>query len=134
MRWNKSSQPMVVERAVAGICYLTAGLAGLLYIILSGNSNQSLFFRFHFLQSIILGIILFLLGMTGNIMANILSGILGLFHSEQLSIVILTPVGWVLRILSGLIFLALAYGAIWAFLGKQAEIPGISRLVRQQMR
>jgi uncharacterized membrane protein len=134
MRWSQTGNPVVLERAVAGICYLTIGLVGLLYIILSRSSSQSTFFRFHFLQSIILGIIWFLLSQSANILVNILSGMLGLLHNEQVALSVLVPVSMVLQAITVLVMLALLYGAIWAFLGKQAEIPFISKLVRQQMR
>jgi uncharacterized membrane protein len=130
---NLSNQPML-ERVIAGICYLTMGLAGLLYIILSGKSNQSTFFRFHFLQSIILGILLFLLGGTEGALSAVLGGIFGLINNPQIAAAILFPISLLFKGVNIVILLALAYGSIWAFLGKLAEVPLISKLVRQQMR
>jgi uncharacterized membrane protein len=130
---NQSNQPGI-ERLIGGICYLTMGLAGLLYIILSGKSNQSTFFRFHFLQSIILGILLFLLGGTERALTSVLGGIFGLVNNQQIASAILFPIGLLFQGVNIAILIALAYGSIWAFLGKLAEVPLISKLVRQQMR
>jgi uncharacterized membrane protein len=132
--WNKGNSPSWKERVIAGICYLTMGLAGLLYIILSGKSNQSTFFRFHFLQAIILGILLFLLGGTEGALSAVLGGIFGLINNGQIASAILFPIGLLFKGVNIVIILALAYGSIWAFLGKLAEVPLISKIVRQQMR
>ena len=134
MPWIKSNQSVVVERVVAGICYLTVGLAGLLYILVTGNKTQSLFFRFHFLQSILLGIFLFLFQMAYGALDQILGGILGLIPGLAGGAIVLGPIGMVVQLIKLVILLCCAYGAIFAFMGKQAEIPGLSRIVRQQMR
>ena len=49
MPWINQKNPQMVERAVAGLCYLSGGLIGLLYIVISRSKSQSMFFRFHFL-------------------------------------------------------------------------------------
>lgn len=127
------SKPSILERIIGGVCYLTMGLVGLLYIIISGRSGQSTFFRFHFLQSIILGIIGVLLNWTSGIFLSLLGGILRMFSPEIAG----TAAYWldfsIVNILRAA-YLLLVYGMIWAFLGKYAEIPFISNLVRQQMR
>jgi uncharacterized membrane protein len=134
MPWIKSNQPVIVERAVAGICYLTLGLAGLLYIIVTGNKTQSLFFRFHFLQSIMLGIFLFLFQMAYGALSQILGGILNLIPGLHGGSLVMEPIAVLMQCINALVLILCAYGAIFALMGKQAEIPGLSRLVRQQMR
>ncbi len=62
--WNNQRGPDMVERVISGLCYLSFGLIGLLYIIVSGKSANSEFFRFHFMQAIVLGILGVLLGWT----------------------------------------------------------------------
>src|SRR5580693_6264968 len=71
-------QPEMIEKIVSSLCYLSMGLVGLLYIIFSGRNSQSPFFRFNFLQSIILGIFSCLLSWTGQAVFSILNGIFGL--------------------------------------------------------
>jgi uncharacterized membrane protein len=136
MPWiNQSTQPSKAERAVAGFCYLTFGLVGLLYIIISGRSQQSPFFRFHFLQSIILAILSILLGWTVQIFSSVLGQTLSLvgnvvpafaFQGQFIA-------GLTLKVVTNAFLLLPIYAMILAFLGKYAEIPFISNMVRRQM-
>lgn len=134
MPWrSQDSSATTLERVVAVLCYLTAGLAGIVYIILSRSSSQSNFFRFHFLQSIIIGILAILLTWTSNtlsvmlftILDNVMPGTGGQ---------IANGVGFALGIVMKAFALLPVYGLIFAALGKFAEIPFISNVVRQQMR
>ncbi len=136
MPWTSEKQPSVLERVIAGICYLTAGLAGLLYIIISGRSGQSSFFRFHFLQSILISIIGLLLSWAGGVLLTIFAKLLGMVDSAAPGVgtQIAMWTAWTLDIVMKAGFLLLVYGMIFAFLGKYAEIPFISNLARQQMR
>jgi uncharacterized membrane protein len=128
------SGPSAVERAVAGFCYLSFGIIGLLYLLLSGKGNrQSPFLQFNFLQSILLGFIGWLLRFASTTLANILGGTVGLFSQGAAGYVV-TPIALLDQVLTGAFFILVLYGAIWAFLGKQPEVPLISKLVRQQMR
>lgn len=128
------SKPELIERLLAGLCYLTMGLIGLLYIIFQGKHSNSNFFRFHFLQSIILGIVAILLQWTVGIFANLFGGIVGLIPGAGGGTEIVGMiVGVISMVLKGA-SLILVYGMVFAFLGKYAEIPYFSRLVRQQLR
>lgn len=125
--------PVAVERTVAGLCYVSGGLIGLLYIIISRSRSQSMFFRFHFLQSMILVALGILINLTFGITQNILGGMLGLMNlGSPATILNYLALGIQLIVNGG--FLLMIYGMIMAFLGKYAEIPVISPLVRQNMR
>jgi uncharacterized membrane protein len=50
---NPTDQRM---RIMSALCYMSSGIIGLLYILLNGRNNESTFFRFHFIQAILLGI------------------------------------------------------------------------------
>ena len=133
MSWMNQSTPSTAERIVAGICYLTFGLVGLLYIVISGRSGQTQFFRFHFLQSIIIGILGLLLSWASAILVSILTAMLSMLGptiAAQTSGIVILAV----NILGKAGFVLLLYGMIWAFLGKYAHIPFISNIVYQQMR
>ncbi len=136
MPWVSHSKPSILEKVVSGLCYLTFGLVGLLYIVISGTRNQSTFFRFHFLQSIILGILGILLGWTSGIFVNLLAGTLGLFDSLVPGITTQASywLGIAMNVLVQAAYFLLLYGMLGAFLGKCTEIPFVSNLVRQQMR
>jgi hypothetical protein len=76
----------------------------------------------------------FLLSLTLSITNNILGGMASLMQIGEQANTILNIVGigveWIMR---GGILLVL-YGMVMAFLGKYAEIPVVSPLVRQNMR
>ena len=132
---STGSNAPTIEKIIGGLCYLSAGLIGLLYIIVSGKSNQSQFFRFHFLQSIILGIMLLLLRFTEKIIVGICSGILEAL-SGPTGGASTNAIGYVdmgLGIVLIVLGLVPLYGMIFCFLGKYANIPFISDLVRRNM-
>jgi uncharacterized membrane protein len=122
-----------VERVVAALCYFSFGLVGLLYILITGRSRQSDFFQFNFLQSILLGVFAFLLQMTVQALSGLLGGTIGFFSPEAAHGVMM-PIALLVQVGTGIIYLSLLFGAVWALLGKQAQLPLISRLVRQQIR
>jgi uncharacterized membrane protein len=140
MPWTNLNQPTTLEKVIGGLCYLTFGLAGLLYIILGARRDQSEFFRFHFLQSILLGIIGLILGWTSSIFVTLVSSILMAMANfiPAISQELVAQVGAGLALGLGYIMnagvLLLLYGMIFSFLGKYAEIPLISNIVRQQLR
>jgi uncharacterized membrane protein len=139
MPYQSKQKPEFLERSMAALCYLSCGLIGLIYILLSGKYSNTSFFRFHFLQSIVLGILTYLLGWAGNIVRDILVGIFGLIVSVfPPAAGIIAPVTLAIGLIIGLInkaaLLLLIYGCIYALLGKYAEIPGLSKLVYRQIR
>jgi uncharacterized membrane protein len=131
-RFNQR-QPETKERIVSSLCYLSMGFIGLLYIIFSGRNSQSPFFRFNFLQSIILGIFSCLLSWTEQAVFSILNGIFGLAGSNVLPM-LMSGIVLIAGLIAKFAYLLMLYGFIWAILGKQAEIPFLSNIVRQQMR
>jgi uncharacterized membrane protein len=125
--------PSVLERVIAGFCYFSCGLVGLIYILLTQQTNrQSDFFRFNFLQSIVLGLIGILANYAGNLIIQMLGGAVGMFSAGAADLMT-SPISLAVALLQGLYYILVLYGAIWAFLGKQAQIPLLTKLVRQQM-
>jgi len=136
MPWNNPRTPDVVEKIISGLCYLSFGLIGLLYLIVNGKSSNSGFFRFHFMQSILLGILGVLLNWTSGFFVSSIAGILSLFGSSLASVQpsVMMVIGTTVDTIAKVGILLNLYGAVWAFLGKYAEIPVLSDLVRQQSR
>lgn len=126
----KLGPPGTLERTVAGLSYLTFGIAGVIYIIATGQKGLSDFFNFHFRQAIILSILCFLAGMATSALSSILAGTIGLINAQLASWVV-SPMQLAAFIFDKVIYIVCLYGAIWAFLGKYAEIPLISSLVNK---
>jgi len=133
MPWINLNQPTTLERIIGGICYLTFGLAGILYTVLGGSGAHSPFFRFHFLQSIVLSILGVILSWASSALITVLSTIFS-WVAPQAGNEISSIVSWAISIIFQAGGLLLIYGMIWSFLGKYAEIPFVSNIVRQQMR
>jgi len=133
MTFKKATNPVNVERIIAGACYLSGGLIGIVYIVLSKSKGQSMFFRFHFIQAMMIGVIFFLLNLTSSATAQILGGILGLFNNPIMAQQIISVLSNVVQLVMGGDLLLCVYGLIWALMGKYAEIPVISPLVRQNL-
>ncbi len=138
MPYLKTQKPELIERVIAALCYLSFGMVGLIYILLSGRYSNSYFFRFHFLQSIILGIFAYLLSWAGVAVSGILTGILSLILSPFGSaFALLMPIEAGIGGLLGLIRIAalglLMYGCIFAAIGKFAQLPILSKIVYGQL-
>ena len=120
-----------LERILAGLNYLTLGLSGLIYTMIQGRYARTTFFRFHFLQAILLGIFGLLINMSSSIFVNIVGGLMGLIPGGEQTIMWLpTVIAWIIQIGS----LLLLYGLVFALMGKEAEVPIVSTIVRQQLR
>ena len=129
------SPDFTVKLVCAG-CYLTFGIAGIIYTIAGGRFKDAPFFRFHFMQSIVIGLLQTLLLWGGGAMVSIVGGILGLFgHALDGITVLITGGATLVFKLMGFVFSICALlGIIQSLRGKQLEIPFVSRLVRQNMR
>jgi uncharacterized membrane protein len=129
----KFAGPTAVERVIAGLCYVTFGMVGLIYLLVTGKQKQSFFMQFNFLQSILLGLLGLVLSYSVSAIANLLGGTVGLVNQGAAGLV-MSPFALLGAGIQALSFILMLYGAIWAFIGKEAEIPFISKLVRHQMR
>jgi uncharacterized membrane protein len=134
MPWRLQSEPTVTEKILGGLCYPTFGIVGLIYILLKKDSSQSQIFRFHFIQSILLWIIAMLVGMAAGTLVPLLVAGLAWVVPRDLLVNMDQVIGWGAIVINNAFYLLLAYGAIFAFLGKYAEVPFISHVVRQNMR
>lgn len=125
-----------VSKLVSAACYLTYGIAGLIYIIANGRDKDAIFFRMHFMQSILVGAFATLLAWGGGFFASTIGGILGLFGPGAASVQ-----GGAMQIISLLLqgiqlvslLIAIA-GVVQCLRGKYLEIPFISKLVRANLR
>jgi uncharacterized membrane protein len=133
MPWRLQGQPTTIERICGGLSYLTYGIAGLLYILLSKNSGQSQLFRFHMYQAVFLCILGTLFSWAINPLVGIITNVMAAF-APGAAAALASAVGMITIVVSGGFTLVLIYGAVCAFLGKFAEVPFISPLVRQNMR
>lgn len=130
----KKFEPSLLERIVGILCYATGGIAGIIYIIITRSHSQSDFFRFHFLQSIVLAIMSMLLNWALQAASMIVGPLIAmLLNALSGAGIVVGTVAQVLSFLWGIFLLLPLYGAIMAGLGKYAQIPFLSDVVRNQM-
>jgi len=134
--FNNNSASDKQIRAISAVCYMTAGIAGLIYILLNAKNNQSMFFRFHFFQAILLGIFASLFAWLGSFLGQFLGGILALFGSGGVGLAMTLDTGlmFLFKGLQIVFMVACAWGIIQSIRGKYAEVPIVSKLVRANLR
>lgn len=133
---NYFKSPDLTVKLVCAGCYLTFGIAGIIYTIAGGRYKDAPFFRFHFMQSIVIGLLQTLLLWGGGAMVSIVGGILGLFGNALAGITVFITDGatLVFKLMGFAFSICALLGIIQSLRGKQLEIPFVSRLVRQNMR
>lgn len=133
MPWRLASEPTTMEKICAGLSYFTFGLAGLIYMLLQKTQNQSDLFRFHMYQAVFLCILATLFNWAIQPLLGIILPLVGAV-APAVAAAGATAAFAIGTVLSGIFSLVLLYGAVMAFLGKFAEVPFISNLVRRNMR
>lgn len=127
-------------KIAAAACYLPSLIGfvvGIIYIFCKGPGCNGNFFRFHFYQSIFLGILgtcvmMLANGSTGIVVgfARLFEGVLGAgFVGALMENSAITGL-----ILASPLFLAAVYGAIWALLGKFTTLPWVSKVIWNMLR
>ncbi len=135
MAWIKNEQPEILEKLVSAATYLPCWIGfgiGILFILFKGKGHSNRFFRFNFYQGALLGLLGSVIVMGMSYLVGLLQGILGmtgLSMSEAGE-----ASGYVLWSFTVAFWLLDLYGFVFALLGKFAEIPFISDVIRQNIR
>ena len=127
--------PDLELKGVCVLSYLSTGILGLIYVLFGGKHRNSMFFKFHFYQSMLLGITWMLLNMGAGGLISTITGLLGLFGSATGSITAAVGMGLGLAVegVSIVIRLCLLAGIIQSLRGRYLDLPGISKMVRSRM-
>lgn len=142
-RYERPAQPTSMytfpEKAAAACSYLPCMigfLIGIVYILAKGPNCDRSFFRFHFYQSIFLSVLLFLIQALGGGMSGVIVGTLRLFEGliGLNNVVYLSEnINLVTGVLMAPFVLLVPYGMILALMGRYADIPWVSRVIRSNM-
>lgn len=123
------------DRVVSGLSYLTSGLVGFVWLIVSHirKDRLSAFTRFHIFQSIFIFILLYVAGLVLNILIGFVQ-IMPIIGPITVNIAyFLRDYPLVLNLSAvnfGIVALAL-YLSISAFIGRYGEVPWVSDTVRR---
>ena len=125
------------EKIIAAASYLTAGVVGFIWIIISHVSGSRLknFLRFHIYQSIFLSILYYVF----NVILSILVGIvvkIPFFGSLVYSVYFWTfdmKIIFGYSIVDTFIFITIAYLVINSIFGKYGRLPWVSKVIKSMM-
>ncbi len=123
------------DRLISGFTYLTFGLVGFIWLIISHlrQERPSPFNRFNIFQSIFIAIILYLLGLVFNIILGIVE-IMPIIGPITVNIAYyLTDYPMILgySVVNFAKIALILYLAVFAFMGRQGEVPWVSDTVRR---
>jgi len=127
----------IEDRVVSGLSFLSYGLIGFIWIIVSHIRGKSLssFARFHIFQSIMFFIGVYVITLILNIFLGFVQ-IMPFIGSIVANIVYYTseyPLVLDLPLTTFLVQAVAVYMAVFSFLGKYAELPKLSDYVRQMV-
>lgn len=128
--------PELTERVVASLSYLTMGMAGFIWLIVSLFTNARLkpFLQYHIFQSIFISIGFTVLSLFIGFISNILSFI-PLINKlvAQIAFLLNMPVLFGYSLIQIVIYSVLIYLAGTSFLGKYSYIPWVSDIIGQNI-
>lgn len=126
-----SRPPETKDRIICGLSYLSMGMIGLIAYLIQQGKGQSRFFMFHFYQSIMTGIFIMLINWGFGGFMDVMTGLFSAVPGAAMTLHVIA-VGF--NLITYGLYLVLLYGAVTSFLGKQAEIPLVAKIVYQQLR
>ena len=128
--------PELTERVVASLSYLTMGMAGFIWLIVSLFTNARLkpFLQYHIFQSIFISIGFTVLSLFIGFVSNILSFI-PLINKlvAQIAFLLNMPLLFGYSLIQIVIYSVLIYLAGTSFLGKYSYIPWVSDIIGQNI-
>lgn len=126
----------MIERVVASLSYLTMGMAGFIWLIVSLFTNARLkpFLQYHIFQSIFISLGFTVLSLFIGFVSNILSFIPLINKlTAQIAFLLNMPLLLGYSLIQIVIYSILIYLAVTSFLGKYSYIPWISDIIGQNI-
>lgn len=135
MVWIRNDEPEILEKLVSAATYLPCWIGfgiGILFILFNGKGCNNRFFRFNFYQGALLGLLGSVIIMGMGYLVGLMEGLLamaGLSMAEAGQ-----AAGYVIWSFMVAFQLLALYGLVFSLLGRFAEIPFISDVIRQNIR
>jgi uncharacterized membrane protein len=129
--------PDIKEKIGAGIAYLTLGIWGLIWLLISRRNyfDQKDFIRFHCYQSILLGLLYMFIPQGISILFSLIIQIIGLVPG---TLFITNPIHVMHGLIQGLIhyggLVLIIYCVIFSLFGRYTNIPFISQIINRMLR
>lgn len=128
--------PSLIEKIVAALSYLTMGMAGFIWLIVSLFTSARLkpFLQYHIFQSIFISLGFTVLSIFIGFVSNILSFIPLINKlTAQIAFLLNMPLLFGYSLIQIVIYSILIYLAGTSFLGKYSYIPWISDIIGQNI-
>lgn len=137
MQQNRLQGPLLIERLIAALSYITFGFVGFIWLLVGIFTKNSLrpFLKYHIFQSIFISIAYFLLCQFLGLIMNILSMIP--FVNQiilQLTFYLNAPLLFELSLIQIVINAIIIYLAVTSFMGRFSYIPWISEIITANVR
>ncbi len=133
---KESYSPYMIERLVAGFSYLTMGMAGFIWLIISLFTKAGLkpFLQYHIFQSIFISLAFAVISIFVGWISNLLSFIPFINKLvAQITFLLNMPLIFDYSLIQSVIYILLIYLAVMAFAGKFSYIPWISDIIDQNV-
>lgn len=137
MQKKYSQEPLMMEKIIAVLSYLTSGFVGFFWLLIGIFTKNTLrpFLQYHIFQSIFISIAFFLLNALLGLIMNILSiiPVVNLIVL-QFTFYLNAPIIFGFSIIQTLMYALIAYLAVTSFQGKFSYIPWISDIIKSNVR
>ncbi|MDD3150401.1 MAG: hypothetical protein PHV68_06165 [Candidatus Gastranaerophilales bacterium] len=132
-----NTMPGMNERIISVLSYLTAGMVGFFWIVLSAITKRTLkqFVKFHTYQSIFLSILYYVAKIVLNILLSVIKiiPIIGKLFFALVFYITQMPFIFGFSILHTAIIVVLVYIIISCLKGKYTELPWVSENIRRMI-
>lgn len=129
---NRYSQPVLMERIIASLSYITFGFVGFFWLLLGIFTKNTLrpYLKYHIFQSIFISIAYFLIGAFLGLIMNILS-IIPLVNQLvlQFTFYLNAPIFFGFSLIQIVIYAVIIYLVATSFQGKYSYLPWISEII-----
>lgn len=137
MQQNNHSQPLLMEKIIAALSYITFGFVGFIWLIIGIITKNSIrpYLKYHIFQSIFLSIAYFLFSAFLGLIMNILS-LIPLVNQLVLQFTFYLNAPFIIgfSLIQLLIYCVMFYLVITSFQGQYSYIPWVSDIIKENIR
>lgn len=134
---DRYSQPLLIEKIIASLSYITFGFVGFLWLLLGIFTKNNLrpYLKYHIFQSIFISIAYFLISAFLGLIMNILSIIP--FVNQlvlQFTFYLNAPIIFGFSLIQALVYAIIFYLVVTSFQGQYSYLPWISEIIKANVK
>lgn len=136
-RRYQQSQPLLIEKIIAALSYLTMGFVGFIWLLIGffTKSNLRQFLKYHIFQSIFISFAYLIISLILGMVMNILS-IIPLVNQLvlQFTFYLNAPLLFGFSIIQILVNIVILYLAVTSLQGRYSYIPWVSDIIKMNVK